>query len=323
MTAATENRVPKISVVMSCYNKGRYLRETIPTVLNQSLGDFEFVIYDNRSTDDSVAILRDFDDPRIRLYQNSRNLGPQGSMNNCIEAARGEFLVFCHGDDLWQENFLECSVSYLERFPDINICHSSMHVVDDSGTKYPAAPAPGGEHQVIGHREALARLYKGSFLQTPTVVYRRAAMPYLDFRYTYVGDWDLYLRLAAAGNDFLFINQALMYYRNSEGSETSIGVRGGNLILESYLMLRNFFTSHPELRAGSRKAFSRLSSATLRRARSAESREQGYFLISCALFCNPLQVLNPVFHCYLLLALLFGPAGLRLIKTSKKKGGKK
>jgi len=76
--------MPRVSVLMSCYNKGQFLRETIPSVLSQSFTDFEFVIFDNKSTDDSVAIIGGFDDPRIRFFQNSRNLGPGPSMNNCI-----------------------------------------------------------------------------------------------------------------------------------------------------------------------------------------------------------------------------------------------
>ena len=313
--------MPKVTVLMSTYNKGKFLRETIPSVLNQSFTDFEFVIFDNDSSDDSAEIVRSFDDERIRFFQNSRNLGPGASMNNCIEAACGEYLVFFHGDDLWDGCFLETNVGYLDRSESINVCHSLMHSIDESGARYLCSPTKGvGPYEITGSQEALRRLFKGSYLLTPTVVYRRCAMRYYDFRYTYVGDWDAYLHIAAAGNDFLFINEALMYYRTSTGSETSIGVRGGNLIIESYLMLRNFFTTYPAYRGCSGKSYKRLSDATLRRARVVDSRERAFFLMRCAVLCYPLQVLNPVFHVYLFLALLTGPAGLRLLKSSKKRG---
>jgi len=314
--------MPRVSVLMSCYNKGQFLRETIPSVLSQSFTDFEFVIFDNKSTDDSVAIIGGFDDPRIRFFQNSRNLGPGPSMNNCIEAASGEYLVFFHGDDLWEGSFLETNVRYLDRFESVNVCHSLMHSIDEGGGRYPATPNKGGgAYEISDYQETLRRLFKGSYLQTPTVVYRRKAMRYYDFRYTYACDWDMYLHLAAAGNDFLFINEAHMFYRTSAGSETSIGVRGGNLIIECYLVLRNFFAVYPAYRGASRKCYKRLSDATLRRARVVDSRERAFFLMRCAILSYPLQLFSPVFHTYLLLGLLFGPRGLRLLKRSRKKPG--
>lgn len=315
--------MPKISVVMSCYNKAEYLRETIPTVLNQSFTDFEFVIFDNNSTDDSRAILREFDDPRIRLFQNSRNLGPVGSLNNCIEAAQGRYLVFFHGDDLWQPQFLERNIEYLDRFESVNVCHSLMHYIDENGVRRLCSPVQGeGSHQVTGHREVLQRLFKGSYLQTPTVVYRRCAMRYYDFRYTYVCDWDMYLQFAAAQYDFLFINEPLMFYRTSAGSETSIGVRGGNLIIESYVMLKNFFTAHPAYRRWSGKAYKRLSGATLRKTRTADSRTQAFFLMRCAILSWPWQLVAPAFYFYLLVGLLLGPAGLQLLKRKRENGSR-
>lgn len=310
---------PKVSVLMSCYNKGEFLQESIRSVLNQSLSDFEFVIFDNQSTDNSVALIREFDDPRIKFFQNSRNMGPAASMNNCIEAACGKYAVVFHGDDVWDDNFLQTNFDYLERHPSINVCHSLMHTIDERGAKTVCQPVRGVDsYQIQPSQETLKRLFKGSFILTPTVVYRRSAIHYFDFRYTYVGDWDAYLQYAADGSDFLFINEPLMSYRVSGGSETSIGMRGGDLIIETYLMLRNFFAGHPECRGGSRSSFKRLSAATLRRALVAESREQALFLINFAMMSYPLQVFNPVFHVYLLIGILFGPAGLRLLKRKKR-----
>uniref|UniRef100_C6E5A8 Glycosyl transferase family 2 n=1 Tax=Geobacter sp. (strain M21) TaxID=443144 RepID=C6E5A8_GEOSM len=323
MTQTAAERPPRVTVGMSCYNKAAFLRETIPTVLNQTFADFEFIIWDNCSTDDSVSIIKEFNDPRIRFFQNTRNIGPVASPNNCIEKARGEFFVFFHGDDLWQENFLETNIRYLDQIGTANVSHSPMHAVDEDGVRSERFSNKGaGPYELTGYQDVLKRLFKSGYVQTPTVVYRRSVMPYYDYRYSYVCDWDMYLQLAAAKNDFLFINEPLMYYRSSAGSETNVGVRGGGLIIECYLVLRNFFNGHPEHRGHSRKSYKRLSDATLRRSRSAESREHAYFLMGSAILFYPLNALSPVFHCYLLLGLLFGPAGLRLLK-SRKKGGKK
>jgi glycosyltransferase involved in cell wall biosynthesis len=302
---------------MSVYNKERSLRVSMQSVFDQTFADFEFVIFDNKSTDHSVDVIKHFTDGRVRFFQNSRNLGPGGSMNNCIEAARGEYLVFFHGDDLWERTFLETNVRFLERFKSINVAHSLMHSTDEDGRKsLSSATKDKDAYEITSHHDVLKRLFKSCYLQTPTVVYRRNAMRYFDFRYTYACDWDMYLHLAAEGNDFLFINEPLMCYGKSPGSETSVGVKGGNLVVESYLLLRNFFATHPEYSGFRRKSCNRLSAATLRRTRAAATREQAYFLMRCAILFNPLQLLNPGFYLYLLLGTLFGPAGLRMMKST-------
>jgi glycosyltransferase involved in cell wall biosynthesis len=313
--------MPKVSVLMSVFNKGLFLRDTMPSVLNQSFADFEFVIFNNKSTDDSAEIIREFSDNRIRFFENSRNIGPVASMNNCIEAASGDFLVFFHGDDLWSETFLETSIRFLDQNESINVCHSLVHSIDEHGRKYLSTAIKNvGGHEITPCSDVLKRLFKGCYVNTPTVVYRRKVMRYYDYRFTYVCDWDMYLQFAAAGNDFLFINAPLMYYRTSAGSETSIGVKGGELIIESYFVLRNFFTLHPEYSGFTRKTYKRLSDATLRRTRVTDSRERAFFLMRCAILCYPFQVMNPVFHIYLFIGLFFGPTGLRLLKSNRRKG---
>lgn len=317
MTSEASQMIPRVTVGMSCYNKASFLRETLPTVLNQTFADFEFIIFDNCSTDDSVAIIEAFHDPRIRFYKNSRNIGPVASLNNCIEKACGEFFVFFHGDDLWEENFLEVNIRYLDEYS-ANVSHSLMHNIDESGVRTFRNATDTAEASLYSHQDVLKKLFKSSYVQTPTVVYRRTAMPYYDYRYTYACDWDMYMQLAAGGNGFLFINEPLMYYRTSAGSETNVGIREGALIIECFLVLRNFFKAHPEHGSDARKAFRRLSDATLRRARGAVSREQAYFFMACAVLFFPLNVLNPLFHLYLLLGITFGHRGLRLLKRSRK-----
>ncbi len=80
---------PKISVVMSVFNAGGFLREAVDSVLAQSFGDFEFIIIDDGSRDDSLLLLRQIADPRIRLIE-QENRGLVAALNRGIEAANGE-----------------------------------------------------------------------------------------------------------------------------------------------------------------------------------------------------------------------------------------
>ncbi len=310
--------MPKVSILMSVYNKGEFLPQAIQSVLDQNFTDFEFIIRDNQSTDNSVEIVESFADERIKFSINSRNLGPVGSMNNCIEAAQGEYIVFAHGDDIWDKCFLETNVNYLENFCNINISHSLMHSISEQGIIKQVRPLEKiGEYEITGYEDSLKKLFKGCYVRTPTAFIRKKAMRYYDVRYIYTCDWDMFLHIAAAGNDFLFINKPLAYYRVSATSETNVGMKGGDMILESYLTLSHFFIRYQQYGRFRRKALGRLSDSILRRSRYTVSRDSLYFFLRCVILCSPLKVFSPIFHLYLLSGLLFGPGGVRFLKKVK------
>ena len=91
---------PKISVIIPMYNAEKYLRTCIESVLNQTFTDFELILIDDCSTDKTLEIAKSFDDPRIRLICNEKNLGSPGVVRNVgLDVARGEFLYFIDNDD--------------------------------------------------------------------------------------------------------------------------------------------------------------------------------------------------------------------------------
>ena len=98
-----------ISICIPTYNGSEYLRECLDSVMVQTLADFEVLIVDDQSTDDSVAIAEEYAaaDPRVRVVKNERNLGLVGNWNRCIELARGEWIKFVFQDDLIEPMCLE------------------------------------------------------------------------------------------------------------------------------------------------------------------------------------------------------------------------
>jgi glycosyltransferase involved in cell wall biosynthesis len=311
--------MPKVSILMSVYNKGDLLRQAIQSILDQSLADFEFIIRDNESTDNSVEIIKGFNDDRIKFSRNSRNLGPVGSLNNCIEQARGEYITFAHGDDIWDRNFLSTNAGYLDTYVNVSVSHSLMHTIDANDSIVYCQPDKRfDDHRIEEYQEVLTRLFKGCYIKTPTVFIRNKAVRYYNYRYMYTWDWDMYLNVAAARNDFLFINRPLIYYRVSTANETAIGMKGGDFILEGYLVLRNFFQSHREYSGYRKKAFNRLSASILRRSRDVDSRTALSFFLCFAILCYPVRIFSPVFHLYLFFGLLFGPSGVRVFKDASR-----
>ena len=93
----------KVSIITPLFNAERYVSETIKSVLNQSYQNWEMIIVDDCSSDQSVSIVEKFlvNDKRIRILKNDINLGPGGSRNKAINAASGDIIAFLDSDDIW------------------------------------------------------------------------------------------------------------------------------------------------------------------------------------------------------------------------------
>lgn len=127
-----ENR-PKVSVVMPVYNGERYLREAIGSILNQTFGDFEFIIINDGSTDSTEKIIQSFKDPRIVYISNGKNLGLSKSFNIGINAAKGAYLARMDADDISTPKRFERQVQFLEKRPQVDIVGSNLRFIDEYG----------------------------------------------------------------------------------------------------------------------------------------------------------------------------------------------
>ena len=96
-----------ISIVTASYNYAQYIGETIQSVLNQTYSDWELVIVDDCSSDNSVEVIKSFKDDRIKLFVNERNLGLKGTVKRGIELAQGDWVVFLESDDVITPDYLE------------------------------------------------------------------------------------------------------------------------------------------------------------------------------------------------------------------------
>lgn len=130
----TKEKVPKpvISVVMPVYNVERFLRESIESVLNQSFGEFEFIIINDGSLDSTSEILNSFSDNRIRLIERE-NRGFASSLNEGISLSNGKYIARVDGDDINLPNRFELQYKYMELHPDVDILGGQAWNIDESG----------------------------------------------------------------------------------------------------------------------------------------------------------------------------------------------
>jgi glycosyltransferase involved in cell wall biosynthesis len=114
----------KVSICIPQFNRCASLRIVIGDILNQTYKDFELIIVDDASTDDTLAVISEFQDPRIQYYRNDHNLGLYPNFNRCLELAHGEYVAIYHNHDRYQSTIIEKCVDLLDRFPGVGLVHT-------------------------------------------------------------------------------------------------------------------------------------------------------------------------------------------------------
>lgn len=125
--------IAKVSVVMPLYNAEKYVKETIESVINQSYKEWELIIVNDASIDESVRIIESFHDARIKLFHNERNRGIAYTRNKAIELSSGKYVALMDDDDIAPACRLEKTVQYLDDNADIDVVGGHCRFIDEKG----------------------------------------------------------------------------------------------------------------------------------------------------------------------------------------------
>lgn len=137
MNLLNEKPAVKISVVIPLYNAERYVKETLESVLRQSYSDFEIIIIDDCSTDNSAKIVEQMEDSRIRFYSNSCNMGIAYTRNKAIALSNGELIALLDDDDIAPPERFQKEVEYLEKHAEIDIVCGHCRFINERGAVIP------------------------------------------------------------------------------------------------------------------------------------------------------------------------------------------
>jgi glycosyltransferase involved in cell wall biosynthesis len=126
---------PAVSIIMAVYNGEKYLSQAIESILEQTYPDFEFIIVDDSSTDETINICDKYDlqDPRIKLLKNQQNQGLTYSLNKAWKTSSGNYIARMDADDISLPNRLEIQVRYLENHPEVGLMGTFYQEIDNSG----------------------------------------------------------------------------------------------------------------------------------------------------------------------------------------------
>ena len=191
---AADPRRPFVSVILPVHNGEEHLAAAIDSILRQTHANFELIVLDDGSTDRSAAIAAGFDDARIRLVRNERNLGIVATLNKALELARAEFVARMDADDIADPRRFEMQVARLLSDPDVALLGTGITFIDTQGRSCGAPRRP-----AIGPGFVRWRLLRGTCLFHPTLMINRARAAG-NARYSeefpHAEDYELCLRLS-------------------------------------------------------------------------------------------------------------------------------
>jgi glycosyltransferase involved in cell wall biosynthesis len=206
-----------VSVCIPTYNYGRFLGQAIESVLAQTWGDFELIVSDNASTDDTQEVIAAFADERIRVHRNETNIGLFPNFSRCLELARGELVKFVCSDDWLDPRYLERTVPVMRAHPGVALLTTAGYVVDEAGRRFGVASAELGPGPVVRAADAIAaqaRWLNLIGMPTSTLIRRDAAAAAggFDPRFAPASDIHLWLKLLARG-DLGWVPEPLVHVR--------------------------------------------------------------------------------------------------------------
>ena len=208
-----------VSVVMPTYNAQPFLHDAIASTLSQTWTDFELIIVDDGSTDDSLAVAQSLakTDPRVKVFSQA-NAGTANTLNRAIELASSEWVFIMHSDDVMHPNRLERQLAFLDDHPELAVASSLVRHIDASGRVIGKDNSFLFTHADI---EEKVRLNKLIGFNHPAVVLRKSIVQNAGgYRQEFwpAEDIDLWNRLAEQGHKILVQPETLLDYRIHGGS---------------------------------------------------------------------------------------------------------
>lgn len=205
--------MPKVSIIMPAYNCQRYISESITSVISQSYKDWELIVVDDCSSDQTSSIVSGFLDPRVSLIKNEVNLGGAASRNVAIGRAKGRFIAFLDADDIWETNKLEVQLSFMQQ-SGVAFCFSSYKVMYEDVDRYDVIKVP--------EKVSFPQLLKHNYIGCLTAIYDTAPhgkfyMPLVEKRQ----DFALWLELLKKIEYAYSLPHALGTYRVRSGTLSS------------------------------------------------------------------------------------------------------
>ncbi len=235
---------PLISVVMPVYNAGPFLAEAIESILSQTYQNFEFIIIDDASIDNSLSIIRDYQKrypEKIRIIENKSNLNCGGDKcaNKGLRIAQGKYIARMDADDIAHSERLEKQVDFLEKNANVFLVGANAYVIDKKGNKI------GEKLEPLNHRDIEKTYFTFNPLIHPACTYRRSIKNkkfLYQIKYNANNDYYTFFKLLCKGYKFANLKEKLLYFRIHGKNDTFVNMKQKywNTLGTRMIMMFNF-----------------------------------------------------------------------------------
>ena len=256
---------PLLTIAIPSHNHAKYIAQTIQSSLDQSFQDFEILIVDDASSDNSLEIIKSFKDPRIKLIELKTNVGVCETSNICIENCQTKYITLIASDDIMMPEKLAKQISFLEKNSDFGAVFSGMEIIDENNkinvkktNKFTKIfeKENRGRYQWLNHF-----FHSGNCMAATTLLAKTEALRAIggfDLSISQAHDFDLWVKLCLAGYEIRIIHEKLLQYRERSHamnmSSSTIKTRtrlvfDNEKILENYLnigSINEFYKIFPE-----------------------------------------------------------------------------
>ena len=229
--AQGRHAIPRVSALIASFNYGAYIAEAIESVLRQTYADWELVIVDDGSTDDTAQAVEAYlDDPRVR-YLRQENCGQPCAKNAAVAASQGSLIAFLDADDAWRPSKLERQVALFDADADLGVAYTGRQFMDRHGI-------PGCvEHRVMVRGLVLGEALRRTIPPFSSAMVQRAVLDDVGgFNETLplAIDYDLWLRVALHYR-FDFVDEPLLLYRTGHASLSRRATERRRLVIDRIL----------------------------------------------------------------------------------------
>ena len=225
-------RAPTVSVIIPTYNRAHLVGRAICSVLNQTFQDFEIIVVDDGSTDNTEEVVKSFNDPRIRYIRHEQNRGGSAARNTGIRAARGEYIAFLDSDDEWLPEKLDTQLKTMSTLPEhfVGVCCGYYRARQ---SKIVSVSRP------MLYGKLFDKLLKSPFLNGGScLIVRKNALVAIggfDEQLARHQDWDLLLRLALMYEIGIIDTPLVIKHNDRAGPRADIVRKGKQVFLSKWL----------------------------------------------------------------------------------------
>lgn len=223
--------LPLVTIITPSYNQGRFIRDTIESVLSQNYPRIEYIIIDGMSGDDTLNIVREYEDRLTFICE--KDQGQSDAINKGFRMAKGEIIAWLNSDDVYEPDCIQRAVLEFQKHPDLGLVYGDGYIIDEKGKKVK-------RFETVQEFCRWDLIHVQDYILQPAAFFKKSCLEeagYLDPSLHWCMDWDLWIRLSKI-TQVKYIPKYFACAREYNGTKTSTG--GRNRLLEIKKLMRKY-----------------------------------------------------------------------------------